>query len=40
MDVEDVTLDFETDIIQVSNIENFKALFELISKRKDEFSKY
>jgi len=40
MDVEDVTLDFETDLIQIYNIEYFKALFELISKRKDQFSKY
>jgi predicted metalloendopeptidase len=36
MDVENVTLDFETDLIQISNIEYFEALFELISKHKNQ----
>jgi len=40
MDVENVTLDFETDLIQISNIEYFEALFELISKHKNQASKY
>ncbi|XP_060854532.1 endothelin-converting enzyme homolog isoform X5 [Rhopalosiphum padi] len=35
MDVENLTLDFETDLIQISNIEYFKALFELISNHKN-----
>ncbi|XP_022176702.1 endothelin-converting enzyme homolog [Myzus persicae] len=37
VDAEDVKLDFETDIIQLSNIEYFEALFKLISKHKDQF---
>lgn len=40
MDVENVTLDFETDLIQISNIEYFEALFELISKHRNQASKY
>lgn len=40
MDVENVTLDFETELIQISNIEYFEALFELISKHKNQASKY
>jgi len=40
MDVENLTLDFETDLIQISNIEYFKALFELISNHKNHASKY
>ncbi|KAL5244166.1 hypothetical protein ACI65C_011576 [Semiaphis heraclei] len=36
MDVENVTLDFETDLIQISNIEYFEALFELISKHRNQ----
>ncbi|XP_022176704.1 neprilysin-11-like [Myzus persicae] len=36
MDVKNVTLDFETDLIQIYNIEYFKALFKLISKHKDQ----
>ncbi|KAL4122253.1 hypothetical protein QTP88_014620 [Uroleucon formosanum] len=36
MDVENVTLDFETELIQISNIEYFEALFELISKHKNQ----
>ncbi|XP_060862387.1 neprilysin-1-like isoform X2 [Metopolophium dirhodum] len=36
MDVENVTLNFETELIQVSNIEYFEALFELISIHKNQ----
>lgn len=35
MDVDNITLDFETDLIQISNIQYFEALFELISKQKN-----
>ncbi|XP_025196930.1 membrane metallo-endopeptidase-like 1 isoform X2 [Melanaphis sacchari] len=35
MDVENITLDFEIDLIQISNIKYFEALFELISKHKN-----
>lgn len=40
MDVDNTTLDFETDLIQISNIQYFEALFELISKQKNYASKY
>lgn len=40
LDVENVTLDFETELIQISNIEYFEALFELISTYKNQASKY
>jgi len=40
MDVDNTTLDFETDLIQISNIQYFEALFELISIQKNYASKY
>lgn len=40
MDVDNITLDFETDLIQISNTQYFEALFELISKHKNYASKF
>jgi len=40
MDVGDETLDLENELIQISNIEYFEALIELISKNRNQASKY
>jgi len=39
--MENITLDFETDLIQISNIEYFEALFKiLVNYNKNQIGKY